>query len=503
MNLFRAIAAAPDLDRTLFELPGDQTVTYAETFALAAQFAHALHALGVRPGDRVVVQTPKSWPAVALYLGCLRSGAVYVPLNPAYTATEVGHVLEDAEPSLLVAAPERRDELTAPAGQAGVTQVFTMGAGGRGGLLDIARDRSVEHEVVPRVGSDLAAIVYTSGTTGRPKGAMLTHDNLRTNAEALVGCWRFTDEDVLVHALPIFHVHGMFVATNVVLLAGASMIFLPTFDAARVLTACGHATALMGVPTFYTRLLAEPGLSHEAMAGMRLFVSGSAPLLAATHAAWRERTGHVILERYGMTETGMNTTNPYDGERRAGTVGFALPGVELRVVAEATGETVPAGAVGVLQVKGPNVFAGYWRQPERTAEEMRPGGWFVTGDLVMIDEDGYVHIVGRAKDLIISGGLNVYPKEVEDQIDHLAGVQESAVVGVAHPDFGEAVVAVVARRPGAELDEASIVAALDGRLARFKQPKRVFVVDDLPRNAMAKVQKNVLRDRYRDVFGSG
>jgi malonyl-CoA/methylmalonyl-CoA synthetase len=503
MNLFRAIAAVPDLDRTLFELPGDRTVTYAETFALAAQFAHALHALGVRPGDRVVVQTPKSWPAVALYLGCLRSGAVYVPLNPAYTATEVGHVLEDAEPTLLVGAPERRDELTAAAGKAGATHVVTMGTDGRGDLLDAARDRPVEHEVVPRAGADLAAIVYTSGTTGRPKGAMLTHDNLRTNAEALVGCWRFTEQDVLVHALPIFHVHGMFVATNVVLLAGAAMIFLPTFDAAQVLTACGHATALMGVPTFYTRLLAEPGLSPGAVAGMRLFVSGSAPLLAATHAAWRQRTGHVILERYGMTETGMNTTNPYDGERRAGTVGFALPGVELRVVAEATGETVPAGAVGVLQVKGPNVFAGYWRQPERTAEEMRPGGWFVTGDLVMLDEDGYVHIVGRAKDLIISGGLNVYPKEVEDQIDQLAGVQESAVVGVNHPDFGEAVVAVVARHPGAELDEASVVAALDGRLARFKQPKRVFVVDDLPRNAMAKVQKNVLRDRYRDVFGSG
>ena len=344
---------------------------------------------------------------------------------------------------------------------------------------------------------DLAAILYTSGTTGRSKGAMLTHDNLRTNAEALVGCWRFTDADVLIHALPIFHTHGLFVATNVALLAGASMLFLPSFDAAEVLGLMPRATAMMGVPTFYTRLLQLPGLTKEATADMRLFVSGSAPLLAETHLEWQERTGHAILERYGMTETSMNTSNPYDGERRPGTVGFPLPGVEVRVVDAETGEPLPAGQIGVLEVRGPNVFAGYWRQPEKTAEEFRAGGWFVTGDLARIDEDGYVHIVGRAKDLIISGGLNVYPKEVEDQIDILPGVAESAVIGVPHPDFGEAVLAVVVGPPGSALEEAGIVAGLQDRLARFKQPKRVFVVDALPRNTMAKVQKNMLRERVR------
>lgn len=408
MNLFHALeAAAPDLAEPLFETLDGEAVSYGETFGLAARFAGLLEALDVRPGDRVAVQTEKSWPAVALYLGCLRCAAVFVPLNPAYTASEVGHVLDDAEPSVLVVAPERRTELARRAGTAGVGHVHTMDGDGRGSLWDAALAHPSDREDQERDGSDLAAIVYTSGTTGRPKGAMLTHDNLRTNAEALVEAWRFTGADVLVHALPIFHVHGLFVATNVVMLAGASMIFLPTFDAGQVLAAFARATTLMGVPTFYTRLLGQPGLNAGSTAGMRLFVSGSAPLLAATHAAWQERTGHVILERYGMTETGMNTTNPYDGARRAGTVGFPLPGVELRVVDEQTGAVVPAGQVGVLHVRGPNVFAGYWRQPERTAEEMRPGDWFVTGDLVTVDDEGYVRIVGRDKDLIISGGLNV------------------------------------------------------------------------------------------------
>jgi len=317
----------------------------------------------------------------------------------------------------------------------------------------------------------------------------------------LVECWRFTADDVLVHALPIFHTHGLFVATNVVLLSGGSMIFLPTFDAAQVLAALGRATALMGVPTFYTRLLAQPGLTAEAVAGVRLFVSGSAPLLAETHQEWSARTGHAILERYGMTETNMNTSNPYEGERRPGTVGFPLPGVEVRVVDAESGAVVGPGRIGVLEVRGPNVFAGYWRQPDKTAEDLRPDGFFVTGDLVEIDGDGYVHIVGRAKDLIISGGLNVYPKEVEDLIDSLPGVAESAVFGVPHPDFGEAVVAAVVPRTEGALDGPSVLAGLDGQLARFKQPKAVFVVDELPRNAMAKVQKAALREEYGGTFG--
>ena len=454
-NLFSTIsAAAPDPSTVLAELPDGSSTTYAEAFALAARFANALEDLGVEPGDRVAVQVEKSWPAIVLYLGCLRAGAVYLPLNPAYTAAEVEHFLRDAEPKVLVCDSERFDGLASLAQATGVAHVETMGADGRGSLLDHALGQPAERADAVRAGSDLAAILYTSGTTGRSKGAMLTHDNLRSNAQALVECWRFTADDVLVHALPIFHTHGLFVATNVVLLSGGSMIFQPGFDAAAVLAALGRATALMGVPTFYTRLLQLPGLTREAVAGVRLFVSGSAPLLAETHAAWSERTGHAILERYGMTETNMNTSNPYDGERRPGTVGFPLPGVELRVVDPESGRPVATDEVGGLEVKGPNVFCGYWRQPERTAEELRADGFFITGDLAAVDGDGYVRIVGRAKDLVISGGLNVYPKEVEEAIDELPGVAESAVFGVPHPDFGEAVVAAVVPASGAVVQEA-------------------------------------------------
>jgi malonyl-CoA/methylmalonyl-CoA synthetase len=500
-NLFATIAAAaPDPSKVLAELDDGRTVTYAEAFGLAGRFANVLSARGVQPGDRVAVQTDKSWPALVLYLGCLRAGAVYLPLNPAYTPNEVDYFLRDAEPVVFVCRPEGHGELAPRALDAGVARVETMGADGGGSLLTAALEQPADHADAERTGSDLAAILYTSGTTGRSKGAMLTHDNLRSNAEALVDCWRFTAGDVLIHALPIFHTHGLFVATNVVLLAGASMIYQRAFDAGAILAALPRATTLMGVPTFYTRLLQQPGLTAETTAGMRLFVSGSAPLLAETHQLWSARTGHAILERYGMTETNMNTSNPYDGERRPGTVGFPLPGVEVRVTDAETGVPVVGGAIGVLEVRGPNVFAGYWRLPEKTAEEMRPDGFFVTGDLVRIDDDGYVHIVGRAKDLIISGGLNVYPKEVEDEIDALAGVVESAVFGLPHDDFGEAVVAAVVPAPGAEVSEAAVVTALDGRLARFKQPKRVFVVDELPRNSMAKVQKSALRERYAATF---
>jgi malonyl-CoA/methylmalonyl-CoA synthetase len=502
-NLFATIeAAAPDRSSPLAELPDGSIVTYGDAFGLAARFAHVLQAAGVAPGDRVAVQVEKSWPAVVLYLGCLRAGAVYLPLNPAYTAAEVDYFLRDAEPAVFVCGPARRDEMAPVAAAAGVAHLETMGPEGRGSLLDAADAAPAECEDVAREADDLAAILYTSGTTGRSKGAMLTHENLRSNALALVECWRFTADDVLVHALPIFHTHGLFVATNVVLLSGASMIFQPSFDAGQVLAALGRATALMGVPTFYTRLLALPGLDAEATAGVRLFVSGSAPLLAETHHEWAARTGHAILERYGMTETNMNTSNPYDGERRPGTVGIPLPGVETRVVDAETGEVVGPGRIGVLEVRGPNVFAGYWRQPDKTAEDLRPDGFFVTGDLVELDDDGYVRIVGRAKDLIISGGLNVYPKEVEDLIDALPGVAESAVFGVPHPDFGEAVVAAVVARPGATVDDGEVLAGLDGQLARFKQPKAVFVVDALPRNAMAKVQKAALRAEFGRTFAS-
>jgi malonyl-CoA/methylmalonyl-CoA synthetase len=500
-NLFATIeAAAPDPSRTLAELADGTVVTYGDAFALARRFAHALHHLGVAPGDRVAVQVEKSWPALMLYLGCLRAGAVFLPLNPAYTPAEVEYFLRDAAPTVFVCTLERCEALEPIAAAAGVAHVTTMDRDGRGPLLTAAVDAPEAWAGVSRDGSDLAAILYTSGTTGRSKGAMLTHDNLRSNAEALVECWRFTADDVLVHALPIFHTHGLFVATNVVLLSGAAMIYQPGFDPAEVLAAMGRATTLMGVPTFYTRLLAQPGLTRAATAGMRLFVSGSAPLLAETHQEWFERTGHAILERYGMTETNMSTSNPYDGERRAGTVGFPLPGVEVRVVDPETSAVLGPGRIGVLEVRGPNVFAGYWRQPERTAEELRPDGFFVTGDLVEVDADGYLHLVGRAKDLIISGGLNVYPKEVEDLIDAVPGVAESAVFGVPHPDFGEAVVAAVVPRPGAAVDELTLLAELDGRLARFKQPKAVFVVDELPRNTMAKVQKAELRTRYDGTF---
>ncbi len=378
--------------------------------------------------------------------------------------------------------------------------VESLGPKREGTFAERIAAASPDFATVARASDDLAAILYTSGTTGRSKGAMLTHDNLASNAAVLVDLWRFTADDVLIHALPVFHTHGLFVATNVALLAGATMIFQPRFDADAVVAALPRATSLMGVPTFYTRLIDHPGLTHEATAHMRLFVSGSAPLLSETHRRWRETTGHAILERYGMTETNMITSNPYDSERRPGTVGFPLPGVSLRIADPGGGAPLAPGAVGVIEVKGPNVFKGYWRMPEKTASEFRPDGFFITGDVGMIDADGYVHIVGRAKDLVISGGFNVYPKEIESEIDAIPGVAESAVIGVAHPDFGEGVTAVVVLASGAQISEADVLAALEGRLARYKAPKRVLFVDALPRNAMGKVQKAALRETYKGIY---
>ena len=493
-------ASAGKEDRTFLTHAADgRAVTYGAFFHNAERMASALRHMGVNPGDRVAVQAPKTQEMLELYVGCVLAGAIFLPLNTAYTPAEVWYFLGDATPALFVCDPGKLEALSPVAQECGVNQLRTIAADGTGTLRDARDAEAPGFDPVPRGPLDLAAILYTSGTTGRSKGAMLTHRALASNSETLRDYWRFTDRDVLIHALPIFHTHGLFVATNVTLMAGGACIFLPGFDAAAIMAAMPKATALMGVPTFYTRLLQQEGLA-EATKGMRLFVSGSAPLLAETHDRWRAVTGHAILERYGMTETNMNTSNPYDGDRRAGTVGFPLPGVELKICDPETGEALPQGEIGVLEVRGDNVFAGYWQMPDKTAEELRADGFFITGDLGKIDEDGYVHIVGRAKDLIISGGFNVYPKEIEEKIDDLPGVLESAVIGVPHPDFGEAVVAVVVPQADAELSEAGLIAAIAGELAKFKQPKRVIVLPELPRNTMGKVQKAALREEYKALF---
>ncbi|MDE4192087.1 malonate--CoA ligase [Phaeobacter gallaeciensis] len=479
--------------RNFATFPARASMTFGELFAGAERNAAALVAMGVQPGDRVAVQVEKTIEAIQLYLGTVMAGGVFLPLNTAYTTPEVAYFLGDASPRVVVCDPAREDDIAEIAGDA---RVVTLDGKGLGSLTDAVVGRG-GFDPVPRAADDLAAILYTSGTTGRSKGAMLSHANLASNSEMLRDYWQFTDQDVLIHALPIFHTHGLFVATNVALLAGARLVFLKGFNADEILEAMPRATALMGVPTFYTRLLADPRLTRERAANMRLFISGSAPLLVDTHEEWEARTGHRILERYGMTETNMSTSNPYDGERRAGTVGFPLPGVEARIMAG--DKEVPTGETGVLHVRGANVFQGYWQMPEKTAEELLPDGWFITGDMARMDEDGYVTIVGREKDLVITGGFNVYPKEVESLIDDLPGVLESAVIGVPHPDFGEAVVAVVV--PTGEGTSAEAVkAALSGQLAKFKQPKEVILLDALPRNTMGKVQKKALREDYAGLF---
>ncbi len=499
-NLFSLLfAGIEDSERLAIETHDGERISYGELIARVGRMANVLVARGVKVGDRVAAQVDKSVANIMLYLATVRAGAVYLPLNTAYTQNELAHFIADAEPSLVVCETAKADAIAAIA--AGVNaKVELLDRNGRGTLADAADRMDSSFVTVPRARDDLAAILYTSGTTGRSKGAMLSHGNLASNSLSLVDLWQFTDQDVLIHALPTYHTHGLFVATNVTLFAGGSMIFLPRFDPDLVVSLMARATALMGVPTFYTRLLQHPGLSRESTARMRLFVSGSAPLLAETHREWLARTGHAVLERYGMTETNMNTSNPYDGERVPGAVGFPLPDVALRVTEPETGAELPRGEIGMIEVKGPNVFTGYWRMPEKTKAEFRADGFFITGDLGRIDDRGYLWIVGRGKDLVISGGFNVYPKEIEAEIDAMAGVVESAVIGVPHPDFGEGVTAVVVRKPGANLDEATVLAGLDGRLAKFKMPKRVFVVDELPRNAMGKVQKNVLRENYADTY---
>src|SRR3954447_1071276 len=499
-NLFsRLFDALDDPARLAIETIEGARISYGELIKRTGQMANVLINSGVKPGDRVAAQTEKSVPGLVLYLAAVRAGAVYLPLNTAYTLNEVEYFITDAEPSLVVCDPSKAEAIRAIAGKVGAT-VETLGADGKGSLTDAAGAASAEFETVRRADDDLAAILYTSGTTGRSKGAMLTHDNLASNSLSLVEYWRFTSADVLIHALPIYHTHGLFVASNVTLFARASMIFLPKFDPELIIKLMARSTVLMGVPTFYTRLLQSPALTRDSARHMRLFVSGSAPLLAETHREWFARTGHAVLERYGMTETNMNTSNPYHGDRVPGAVGHPLPGVSVRVTDPETGKELPQETVGMIEVRGPNVFKGYWRMPEKTKAEFRDDGFFITGDLGKIDNDGYVHILGRGKDLVISGGFNVYPKEIESEIDAMSGVIESAVIGVPHADFGEGVTAVVVCTKDADVSETSVLQALDGRLAKFKMPKRVFVVDELPRNAMGKVQKNILRDTYAKIF---
>jgi malonyl-CoA/methylmalonyl-CoA synthetase len=501
-NLFsRVFDSLDDADRLAIETLDGQRISYGALIARAGQMANVLVSRGVRPGDRVAAQTEKSVSGLVLYLAAVRAGAVYLPLNTAYTLNELDYFITDAEPSLVVCDPSKADGIREIAAKVNA-EVETLGADGAGSLTEAADKASAEFKTVMRGNDDLAAILYTSGTTGRSKGAMLSHDNLASNSRTLVEYWRFTDQDVLIHALPIYHTHGLFVASNVTLFARASMIFLPKFDPELIIQLMKRATVLMGVPTFYTRLLQNPALNRQSTSHMRLFISGSAPLLAETHREWAARTGHAVLERYGMTETNMNTSNPYDGERVPGAVGYPLPGVSARVTDPETGKDLGREEIGMIEVRGPNVFKGYWRMPEKTKAEFRDDGFFITGDLGKIDSNGYVHILGRGKDLVISGGFNVYPKEIESEIDAMPGVVESAVIGVPHADFGEGVTAVLVCNPGAKIDEASVLKALEGRLAKFKMPKRVLIVDELPRNAMGKVQKNILRDTYNDIYTS-
>ncbi len=499
-NLFsRLFDGLPDGSKTAIETADGARISYSDLIAQSGRMANYLVSRGVKPGDRVAAQTEKSVPALVLYLATVRVGAVFLPLNTAYTLNELEYFIGDAEPSIVVCDPSKVDGIGKLAAKV-KANVDTLDANGKGSLTEGAAKQAPDFATVPRANDDLAAILYTSGTTGRSKGAMLTHDNLASNSLSLVEYWRFTQQDVLIHALPIYHTHGLFVASNVTLFARATMIFLPKLDPELIIKLMARATVLMGVPTFYTRLLQSPNLTKQSTAHMRLFISGSAPLLAETHREWSARTGHAVLERYGMTETNMNTSNPYDGDRVPGAVGFPLPGVTVRVTDPDTGKELARDEIGMIEIKGPNVFKGYWRMPEKTSAEFRKDGFFISGDLGKIDKRGYTHIVGRGKDLVISGGFNVYPKEVESEIDAIPGVTESAVIGLPHADFGEGVTAIVVNSKEAKLDEAAVMKALNGRLAKFKMPKRVIFVDDLPRNTMGKVQKNVLRETYAKLY---
>jgi len=497
MNLYSLFEANFPQDRSACCIETHDGLYYSwnDLDRATAKIAHLLCGLNLPPDARIAAQVEKSPEALMLYLATLRAGFVYLPLNTAYRAEEIRYFIADAQPSVVICSPQNFGWVSQLAFAGGARHVFTLGDDRNGSLLVRATHQSNSFDTARKEADELAAILYTSGTTGRSKGAMLTHRNLASNAEVLRDYWHWQSGDVLLHALPLFHVHGLFVASHGALLNGSKMIFLPRFDSVEVMRQLPRSTVFMGVPTYYVRLLADPSFEREACAHMRLFISGSAPLLIDTFAEFARRTGHTILERYGMSETLMLTSNPYQGERLGGTVGLPLPGVSVRV-SKSDGSPCAPEEIGDIQVKGPNVFSGYWRMPEKTAEEFTPDGYFKTGDVGKFDAQGYLSIVGRSKDLIITGGYNVYPKEIESLIDEIEDVVESAVIGVPHPDFGEAVTAVAAVKPEATLSEADIIAFLKERIANFKVPKRVHFVEDLPRNAMGKVQKNLLRERF-------
>jgi len=485
--------------RDCIETPFGQSYSYGDLDEYSARLANLLTSCGIVPGDRVAVHVEKSPQAVFLYLACLRAGAIYLPLNTAYTREETDYFLDDAQPKVMVCPPDRFEEIASLCRGRDIPQLFTLGPAGEGTLMEKSRAQSPAFLTAAVSENDVAALLYSSGTTGKPKGAMLTHRNLATNAATLVQAWGFARDDVLLHALPIFHVHGLFVALHCAMMSRSRLLFLPHFDATQVCSLLPRATVFMGVPTYYTRLLAQGQFNRDVCQGMRLFISGSAPLLPDTFEQFRQRTGHTILERYGLTETLMNTSNPLEGPRLPGCVGLRLPGVMVRIAGQ-DDQPLAAEAVGEIQVRGPNVFAGYWRRPEMSTSCFTPDGFFRTGDLGRLDAKGYVFIVGRSKDLIISGGYNVYPKEVEDCIDRLAGVQESAVIGMPHPDYGEAVMAIIVPRPGAALEAEAIKPRLGGSLANYKLPKLAVLTKELPRNAMGKVQKSRLREAFLPVW---
>ncbi|KLN59171.1 malonyl-CoA synthase [Kiloniella spongiae] len=501
-----------DMSSDFIKSPDGNNLSYGELDRQTAQMAGALSSLGVVAGERVAVQVEKTIEAVILYLACLRIGAIYLPLNTAYTADELDYFMGNAQPHVMVCTPEKYKQLKAVTKQNSVPHLLTLSNQKTGSLIDQFEQALPHNEIKDVSGDDIAAILYTSGTTGRSKGAMLTHDNLASNATVLHKYWGWAPDDILLHALPIFHVHGLFVAIHCVLMNGSGMWFLPRFDAKEMINLIPKSTVMMGVPTFYTRLLDQPDFNDVTCQNIRLFISGSAPLLEDTFMQFSKRTGMTILERYGMTEAGMITSNPLDGDRIAGTVGYPLPGIEARLSKNTTIEDTPDpnitdddtidGDIGILEIKGPNVFKGYWKMPEKTAEEFTEDGYFITGDIATISADNRVAIVGRAKDLIISGGYNVYPKEIEQAIDTIDGVKESAVIGVQHPDFGEAVVAVIIGDNTRDLHEDYILDHLKVQLARFKQPKSTFFIDELPRNTMGKVQKNLLRQSYANLYSN-
>ena len=485
-------------DPFLYLLNG-QTITYKKFLSLSRKIANAFFDLGLTPGDCVAIQVQKSPEMLNIYAACAQAGLVFLPLNPSYTVAELEYFIENSEARLIICDEENKEPLEHVVKHLGIF-IETLNIDATGSIIEKSISQSDNFETVRRSENDLAALLYTSGTTGKPKGAMLTQSNLLSNGSTLMNEWQFTNKDVLLHALPLFHTHGLFVATNVILSAGGSMVFLPKFDLDHIIQNLHKSTSIMGVPTFYTRLLSDSRFTKELVQHMRLFISGSAPLLSETHIQFENRTGHRILERYGMTETNMNTSNPYIGERRAGTVGRPLPGVELKVTDSKTGKEKFTDEIGQIEVRGPNVFKGYWKMPEKTKDELRENGFFITGDLGKIDQDGYIHIIGRDKDLIISGGFNIYPKELEIFIDEHEGVLESAVVGIPHPDFGETPIAVIVP----EIDNPPKLSTIEEnfklQLARYKHPRALLLVENLPRNTMGKVQKNLIRDQYKEFY---